>query len=105
MSEALILESVNSQYDENSPKNTSSEHVVYKYCFDCQNINNNFCTKHVLNSYVSGNSMNNFLSYCGLTDARLRASEKDLPGSDLKIGRRLDIFHKSQITLCLFVPY
>ena len=25
------------------------------------------------------NSMNNLLSYCGLTDARMRASEKDLP--------------------------
>ena len=24
----------------NSPKNTSSEHVVYKYCFECQNKNN-----------------------------------------------------------------
>ena len=23
----------------NSPKNTSSEHVVYKYCFECQNKN------------------------------------------------------------------
>jgi hypothetical protein len=23
--------------------------------------------------------MNNLLSYCGLTDARMRASEKDLP--------------------------
>ena len=23
--------------------------------------------------------MNNFLSYCGLTDARMEASEKDLP--------------------------
>ena len=37
----------------NSPKNTSSELVV--------------------------NSMNNLLSYCGLTDARMRTSEKDLP--------------------------
>ena len=27
----------------------------------------------------SGNSMNNLLSYCGLTDLRMRASEKDLP--------------------------
>ena len=40
---------------------------------------NNFCTQHVLNLYFSGNSMNNLLSYCGLTDARMRASEKDLP--------------------------
>ena len=32
-------------------------------------------TQHVVNSYFLGNSMNNVLSYCGLTDA----SEKDLP--------------------------
>ena len=40
---------------------------------------NTFCTQHVLNLYFSGNSMNNLLSHCGLTDARMRASEKDLP--------------------------
>ena len=37
VSEALIFESVNPQYDERlfieSPKNTSSEHFVYKNCF------------------------------------------------------------------------
>ena len=58
----------------NSPKNTSSELVVYKYCFECQ-----YKKKHVLNLYFLGNSMNNLLSYCGLTDARMRTSEKDLP--------------------------
>ena len=31
------------------------------------------------NLYFSGNSMNNLSSYCGLTDSRMRASEKDLP--------------------------
>ena len=36
----------------------------------------NNCTQH---NNFSGNSMNNLLSYCGLTDARMRASEKDLP--------------------------
>ena len=41
---------------------------------------NNFCTHHVvLNFYFSGNSMNNLLSYYRSTDARMRASEKDLP--------------------------
>ena len=39
----------------NSPKNTSSQHVFF------------------------GISMNNLLSYCRLTDARMRASEKYLP--------------------------
>ena len=32
-----------------------------------------------MNVYFSGKSMNNLLSYCGLTDSRMRASEKDLP--------------------------
>ena len=39
---------------------------------------NNFCTQ-VVNLYFSWNSMNNLSSYCGLTDASMRASEKDLP--------------------------
>ena len=39
----------------------------------------NFCTQHVLNLYFSGNSINNLLSYCGLTNARMRAYEQDLP--------------------------
>ena len=46
------------------------------FCFDIQN---NICTQHVLNLYFSGDSMNNLLSYFGLTKARIRASEKDLP--------------------------
>ena len=53
---------------------------MYRNCSECQNkTKNNFCTQHVVNLYFSGNSMNNLLSYCGLTDARMRASEKDLP--------------------------
>ena len=47
--------SFNPQYDErlslNPPKNTSSEHVAYKYCFECQNKNKK---KLVLNLYFSG---------------------------------------------------
>ena len=42
---------------------------------------NNLCT-HVLrcSSHVmTGKSMNNLLSYCGLVVARISASEKDLP--------------------------
>ena len=58
----------------NSPKNTSSEHVVYKYCFDKQK-KNNVCTQYVPNLYFLRNSINNLLSNCGLTDARMRASE------------------------------
>ena len=29
--------------------------------------------------YWTGNSMNNLSSYCGLVDAKIRASDKDLP--------------------------
>ena len=66
----------------NSPKNTSSQHVVYKNCFfvfvlTFKTIH--ICTQHVVNLYFSWKSMNNLSSYCGLTDARMRASEKDLP--------------------------
>jgi hypothetical protein len=43
---------------------------------------NNFCIQRVVNLYFSGNSMNNLMSYCGLTDARTRASEKDIPVPD-----------------------
>ena len=40
---------------------------------------NNFCTQHVLSLYFSGDPMNNLLSYCGLTDSRMRTSDTDLP--------------------------
>ena len=52
---------------------------------------NNFCTQHVLNLYYSGNSMNNLLSYCGLTDARMRASEKDLPVTELNTSQNVPL--------------
>ena len=41
------------------------------------------CSAHVLSKFCAcsfhGNSMNNLLSYSGLVDARISASEKDLP--------------------------
>ena len=51
---------------------------------------NNLCSQHVLPMfypcselgifmYWTGNSMNNLLSHCGLVDAKIRASDKDLP--------------------------
>ena len=55
----------------NFPKNTSSQHVVYKYCFESQN-KQKYTTYCELVFFLS---MNNLLSYCGLTDARMRASE------------------------------
>ena len=62
----------------NYKKNTSSEHLVHKNCL-CFDIKNNNCTQHVLNLYFSSNSMNNLLSYCGLTESRMKASDTNLP--------------------------
>ena len=90
VSEALILESVNPQYDDQLFIKLQVQYKQEKYkirtccvqklfsCF-CFDIQNNICTQHVLNLYFSGNSMNNFSSYCGLTDSRMRASDTDLP--------------------------
>ena len=85
VSEALILESVKPQYDERlfiefQEKYKLTTCCVQKlfFCF-CFDIQNNICTQHVVNLYFSWNSMNNLSSYCGLTDARMRASEKDFP--------------------------
>jgi hypothetical protein len=55
MSEALILEATNPQYDKilfidlrvQYMKTTSLEHVVYTNCSECQ-YKNNLCTQHVL---------------------------------------------------------
>ena len=67
-------------------KNTISEHVVYKNCFECQNKNKKQFLYATYSELVffwvrSRKSMNNLLSYCGLTDARMNPPEKDLPVS------------------------
>ena len=64
-------------------KTTSSEHVMYMNCFECQNKKKQFmyttCSELVVFMYWTGKSMNNLLSNCGLVDARIRASNRDLP--------------------------
>ena len=64
-SEALILESINPQYDERLfiefPENMLCTNIVLNVKTKTKN---NFCTEHVVNLYFSGNSMNNLLSYC-----------------------------------------
>ena len=49
------------------------------------NVRNNFCTQHVFPRFELGifmcwacNSMNNLTSRCGLVDAKIRASDKNL---------------------------
>ena len=91
VSEALILETVNPQYDERlfikfhekyKLKTRCVQKLFFCFCFDIQN---NVCIQQIKKynklwtCIFQGNSMNNLLSYCGLTDARMRASEKDLP--------------------------
>ena len=82
-SEALIHASVNPQYDKRLfiefPEKYKFTTCCVQKLFFCFHIQNNICTQHVVNLYFSGNSMNNLLSCCGLTDARMRGSEKDLP--------------------------
>ena len=96
VSEALILESVNPQYDKRLfiefPKKDKFTTCCVQILFwmSKQKQKNNFCTQHVVNLYFSWNSMNNLSSYCGLTDARMRASEKDYHwGGILKVWRKL----------------
>ena len=62
----------------------SSEHVVYINCSECQNKTKNqfvytTCSELVVFMYWTGKLMNNRLTYCGLVDTKISASEKDLP--------------------------
>ena len=89
-SEVLILASTNPQYDKRLSielplqymKTPSLEHVVYTNSFFVFILT--FRTTYVLpmcspcSELGAGNSMNNLLSYCGLDDAKIRASDKDL---------------------------
>ena len=60
-------------------KTTSSEHDVYINCSECQNKKQFVYSEVVVFMYWTGKSMNNLLSYCGLVDTRISASDKDLP--------------------------
>ena len=106
-SEALILASVNPQYDNRLfielqvqyKKNTSSEHVGYKNCFECQNKNKKqylyaTCSELGIFLYWTRDSMNNLSSYYGLIDVRMSASEIDLPVLVSKFRKRLNLLFK-----------
>ena len=64
-SEALILASVNPQYDKRLFIEFPEKYKFTAYCvqklFFCFDIQNNNCTQHVGNLFFSGNSMNNLL--------------------------------------------
>ena len=106
LSEAFILTSTNPQYDKrlfvNLPvqymRTTSSEHVVYINCYEYQNKNQfvyTTCSELAVFMYWTGKSMNNLLSYCGLVDSRISASDKDLPVST----RQNNVIQKHLITI------
>ena len=64
-------------------KTKSSKHVVYINCLKCQNKKKRAvyttCSELVCFMFWTGKSMNHLLSYCGLVDPRICASDKDLP--------------------------
>ena len=95
LSEALIFASTNPQYDNRLfielqvqyMKIPSSEHGENMLCTKIVlNVRNKLCELDFLPRFELGifmywpcNSMNNLSSYCGLVDAKIRASDKDLP--------------------------
>ena len=108
LSEALIFGSTNPQYDDRllielhvqymkiPSSNLERTRWEQKIVSDFQI---NFCTQHVLPRFELGifmywacNSMNNLSSYCGLFDAKIRASDKDLPVHSNFFTFRLWIF-------------
>ena len=89
-SEALIFALTNPQYDNRllieSPvqymKIPSLENVVYTNCFlfwYSEQFMYTTCSELGIFMYWTGDSMNNILSYFGLVEVRISASEKDLP--------------------------
>ena len=88
-SEVLIFASTKPQYDDRLfielqvqyMKIPSSEHGENMSCTEIVfDIQNNFCTQHagILSLQFSW-TMNNLSSYCGFVNAKIRASDKDLP--------------------------
>ena len=70
------------------------------------NFRNNFCAQYVLPSFELGifmywtcNSINNQPSHCGLVDAKIRASDKDLPvWNQVFLKNRLKVpLHKKSV--------
>ena len=55
----------------------SSEHDVYIHCSECQNKKQFVYT--ACSELGNRKSIDNLLSYCGLVDARISTSDKDLP--------------------------
>ena len=85
--EALILASTNPQYEKilfidllvlYNKLRTCCVHKLF-WMSKQKKIMYTSCSELFVFMYRTGKSMNNLLSYCGLVDARIRASNKDLP--------------------------
>ena len=84
-----------------SCKNVIIQHGENMFCTKIVlNVKKNFCTQHVLPSfelgifmYLTCNAMNNLLSYCGLVDSKIRASDKDLPVNQVTKLTQTDNLH------------
>ena len=97
LSEALTIGlTSNPQYDKRLfivlpvqyMKTTSSEHVVYTNCFlflfsHPKQFMYTTCSELVIFMYWTGKSMKNLLSYYGLVDVRINASDTDLLATNL----------------------
>ena len=79
----IILESVNPEYEERLfiefSKNTSSEHVVFKYCFECQNEKKQFLYTTCSELVLFGKFNKQSLVMLWVNWCNNGASDKDLP--------------------------
>ena len=82
-SEALILASLNPQYDERLFIELQEKYKFRTRCVQKLVMSLFWHSKRYFyttcSELVFFNSMNNLSSYCGLTDSRMRASDTDLP--------------------------
>ena len=110
LSEAFILTSTNPQYDKNCSliyqfntwkqqaqnmgRTCCAHKLVFVLTFRTIYAHNMFspCSELVVFMYWTGKSMNNLLTYCGLVDPRISASDKDLPAQALFTSSRCQLF-------------
>ena len=79
---------------------TSGQHVVYQNCSECQNKNNNLCTRHVLQVFWAYNFHEQKTICRNIVDAKIRASDKNLPVC--KLNRLLLVVHNRWVSVSEF---
>ena len=98
MSEALIFASTDPQYDNGLFIELPDQYIKIVFffflvlTFRTINVCNMFweCSELAISMYWTG--INNLLSYCGLVDARISASEKDLPVHIADIYKNIKVY-------------